>query len=114
MGAWRSNEDSNYNAGQLMVRNRFAQGLQFDFSYTFFESLDLTSETERTEGYGSDFNTTGFILNAFNPNQNRAVSDFDVTPSVNANWCGSSRSGATGSPSTTHRDGPTSLWADGS
>jgi hypothetical protein len=86
MGAWRSNEDSNYNAGQLMVRKRFAQGLQFDFSYTFSKSMDLTSETERTEGYGSDFNTTGFILNAFNPNQNRAVSDFDVTHSMNANW----------------------------
>jgi hypothetical protein len=86
LSAWRTNEDTSYNAGQLMIRKRFSDGLTFDFSYTYAKSIDLTSETERAEQYGSDFNTTGFILNAFNPDQNRGVSDFDVTHSINGNW----------------------------
>jgi hypothetical protein len=84
MSAWRSNEDTSYNAGLLMIRKRFADGLTFDFNYTYSKSIDLTSETERTAAYG-DFGT-GFILNAFEPGQNRSVSDFDVTHQINGNW----------------------------
>jgi hypothetical protein len=86
LGAWRSDEDTNYNALQLMLRKRFSHGLTFDVNYTYSKSIDLTSETERTEQYGSDFNTTGFIINGFDHNQNRAVSDFDTTHQINANW----------------------------
>ncbi len=85
LSAWRSNEDASYNAAQLTLRKRFGQGLIFDFNYTFAKSMDLTSNAERAGQYGATYGT-GFIQNAFDPNQNRAVSDFDVTHSVNANW----------------------------
>jgi hypothetical protein len=86
LSAWRSNENTNYNALQVMLRKRFSHGLTFDVNYTYSKSIDLTSENERTIQFGSDFNTTGFVINAFDKNQNRAVSDFDTTHAINANW----------------------------
>jgi hypothetical protein len=86
LAACRSNENRNYNALQVMVRKRLSHGLTFDVNYTYSKSIDLTSENERTIQFGSDFNTTGFVINAFDLNQNRAVSDFDTTHAVNANW----------------------------
>jgi hypothetical protein len=82
LAAWQSIEDASYNAGQLMVRKRFAQGLQFDFNYTYSKSMDLSSEVERTGA----FTSTGLIINSFDIEQSRGVSDYDVTHSVNANW----------------------------
>lgn len=84
LSAWRSIEDTSYNAAQIMLRKRFAHGITFDFNYTYSKSIDLTSEGERTFAYGNF--GSGFIINAFHPEQNRSVSDFDVTHSVNANW----------------------------
>lgn len=86
LSAWRSIEDTNYNAGQFMIRKRFGHGVTFDFNYTYSKSIDLTSENERTSQFGSDYNSTGFIINQFDKNQNRAVSDFDTTHAINANW----------------------------
>jgi hypothetical protein len=86
LSAWRSSESADYHALQLMLRKRYGFGLTFDFNYTWSKSIDLTSENERTEQFGSDYNTTGFIINAFEHSQNRAVSDFDTTHQVNANW----------------------------
>ncbi len=86
LAAWRSNEDTNYNGLQVMLRKRLNHGLVFDINYTWSKSIDLTSEGERTGQFGSDYNTTGFIINAFDKNQNRAVSDFDTTHAFNANW----------------------------
>ncbi|MCC6744340.1 MAG: hypothetical protein IT175_10820, partial [Acidobacteria bacterium] len=86
LAAWRSNEDTNYNGLQVMLRKRLNHGLTFDLNYTWSKSIDLTSEGERTTQFGSDYNTTGFIINAFDRNQNRAVSDFDTTHAFNANW----------------------------
>ncbi|HQR37231.1 MAG TPA: carboxypeptidase regulatory-like domain-containing protein [Blastocatellia bacterium] len=86
LSAWRSNENTNYNALQIMLRKRMGHGVQFDFNYTWSKSIDLTSEGERTGQYGSDYNTTGFIINEFDIKQNRSVSDFDTTHAVNANW----------------------------
>ncbi len=86
LAAWRSDEDTNYNALQVMLRKRLSHGLTFDLNYTYSKSIDLTSENERTEQFGSDFNTTGFVVNAFAHDQNRSVSDFDTTHQLNANW----------------------------
>lgn len=85
LSAWRSIEDTSYNAGQLMIRKRFEHGVQFDFNYTWSKSIDLTSEAERTGSFGGAYGT-GFILNAFDPELNRGVSDYDVTHSINANF----------------------------
>jgi hypothetical protein len=85
LSAWRSIESASYNSGQVIVRKRFSQGLQFDFNYTYSKSIDLTSEVERTGSFGSGYGT-GFIINPDDPEQNRGVSDYDVTHSVNTNW----------------------------
>ncbi len=82
--AWRSTGDSNYNAGQFSLRHR-SGGLEFDLNYTYSKSIDEGSNAERI----NEFEGLGFgsqIINSWFPQQNRAVSDFDTTHIVNANW----------------------------
>ncbi len=84
MDAWRSVGNSSYNAAQFSLRHR-AGGLEFDLNYTYSRSIDDGSNAERV----STFEGGGFasqILNSWFPRQNRAVSDFDTTQIVNANW----------------------------
>jgi hypothetical protein len=87
--AWSSIGRSNYNAGQFTLRRPMSRGLQFDFSYTYGKSLDMGSDTERsmysigTNVPGSAF---GAILNAWNPQENYAPSDFDVRHVIATNW----------------------------
>jgi hypothetical protein len=84
MDAWRSIGNSSYNAAQFSLRHR-SGGLEFDLNYTFSRSIDDGSNAERV----STFEGGGFasqILNSWFPRQNRAVSDFDTTHIVNANW----------------------------
>jgi Carboxypeptidase regulatory-like domain len=84
MDAWRSIGNSSYNAAQFSLRHR-AGGLEFDVNYTYSRSIDDGSNAERV----STFEGGGFasqILNSWFPRQNRAVSDFDTTHIVNANW----------------------------
>ena len=84
MFAWRSIGNSNYNAGQFSLRHR-SGGLEFDLNYTYSKSIDEGSNAERI----SEFEGFGFgsqIINSWFPQQNRAVSDFDTTQIVNANW----------------------------
>ncbi|MGA8274539.1 MAG: carboxypeptidase-like regulatory domain-containing protein [Candidatus Sulfotelmatobacter sp.] len=84
MDAWRSIGSSNYNAGQFSLRHR-SGGLEFDLNYTYSRSIDDGSNAERV----STFEGGGFasqIINSWLPQQNRAVSDFDTTHIVNANW----------------------------
>jgi hypothetical protein len=90
--AWSSIGTSSYNAGQLILRHGISHGLQLDFSYTLAKSIDLGSDTERTnELYnvvgvfqqGSSFST---IVNSFQPKLNRAVSDFDTHHLITADW----------------------------
>lgn len=64
-----------------------ASGVLFDFNYTFSKSIDVGSNAERVNGFESSglaFNSQA--INAFSPDQWRAVSDFDTTHQVNANW----------------------------
>jgi len=83
--AWRSIGNSNYNALQLTIRHPVGAGLQFDFNYTYSKSIDIGSNAERI----NEFEGGGFasqIINAWEPNQLRAVSDFDMTHQINSNW----------------------------
>jgi hypothetical protein len=72
---------SNYNAAQLSLRQRFGNSITFDFNYTFSHSLDNASGLQSSTAYA-----TAFIVNALQPDQNYANSDFDVRHTINANW----------------------------
>jgi hypothetical protein len=91
--AWSNVGGSSYNAGQLILRHAMSRGVQFDFTYTFSNSIDLGSDTERTNelnGTGSTLYNSGGsfseIVNTFHPEFNRAVSDFDTRHLVNTDW----------------------------
>ena len=94
--AWSSLGTSSYNAGQFMLRHPMSHGLQVDFSYTYSKSIDLGSDTERTNSQGTTSTTTpvgqgvstvlSYIANPWNPGLNRAPSDFDLRHVITANW----------------------------
>jgi hypothetical protein len=85
--AVRSIGFSNYNALQATLRHQMRHGFQFDVNYTYSKSIDLCSDAERLGNYGSlNFNGGCQVFNAWSPNLFRAVSDFDTTHQMNANW----------------------------
>ena len=94
--AWSSLGTSSYNAGQFMLHHPMSHGLQVDFSYTYSKSIDLGSDTERTNSQGTTSTTTpvgqgvstvlSYIANPWNPGLNRAPSDFDLRHVITANW----------------------------
>ena len=72
---------SYYNAGQITLRHPSSHGLQMDFSYTFSNSIDFGSDTERSSEFGGNSSNTGAfseILNTWKPYLNRGPSDFDT------------------------------------
>ncbi len=80
---------SYYHAGQLTVRHPVSHGLQFDFSYTFSNSIDMGSDTERSNEFGTNASNTGSfseILNTWKPYLNRGPSDFDTRHLITADW----------------------------
>jgi hypothetical protein len=81
--AWRSKGTAGYNALQASLHKRMARGLQFDFNYTFSKSIDLMSDAERITQWGG---LGGQIINSWDPKSRRAVSDYDLTHQLNANW----------------------------
>ena len=84
---WQTRGNSNYNGLQISLRHAMSAGLQFDVNYTYSKSIDVGSNAERVNGFesgGLAFNSQ--VINAFSPNQWRAVSDFDTTHQLNANW----------------------------
>jgi len=84
--AWRSIGNSAYNGLQLSLRKRMSNGLNLDVNYTYSKSIDMGSNAERInefEGFGVGASQ---IINAWSPKQLRAVSDFDNTHQINANW----------------------------
>jgi hypothetical protein len=88
MFGWSSIGKSSYNALQATLSKRVSRGLQFDLNYTYSKSLDITSAATRM-GFSSSVNVGApgsRLVNAFSPNQRRAVSDFDTTHQINANW----------------------------
>lgn len=85
--ALRSIGFSNYNALQATLRHQMSHGFQFDFNYTYSKSIDLCSDAERVGNSGSlNFNGGCQMFNAWEPYLFRAVSDFDTTHQLNANW----------------------------
>ena len=74
--SWSSIGMSSYNALQLTLRRVTSVGLAFNFSYTFGNSIDMGSDTERASEFTT--NSFSFITNSFNPSLNRGVSDFDT------------------------------------
>jgi hypothetical protein len=80
---WSTIGNSSYNAFQASLRKRFEAGVQFDINYTFSKSMDISSDAERIRPYGG---LGGQVINAFSPNQLRAVSDFDTPHQINANF----------------------------
>ena len=81
--SWRTISNSDYHALEATLRRRFSRGLQFDFNYTLSKSIDLSSDAARIGPWSG---LGGQIINAWNHKQLRAVSDFDATHQVNANW----------------------------
>jgi hypothetical protein len=82
--------NSNFNALQASVRKQFGNGLQFDLNYTYSKSIDLTSTASRVGfalvGYQNIGLVGSRLENAFRPNSQRSVSDYDLTHQLNANW----------------------------
>ncbi len=88
MYGWSSIGTSSYNALQATLGKKVSHNLQFDLNYTYSKSIDITSAATRM-GFSSSVNVGApgsRLVNAFSPNQRRAVSDFDTTHQVNANW----------------------------
>lgn len=69
-----------YHAMQWTVNKRFSSGDNIGFNYTWSKSIDLASRPENSTA------TNGVIINAFNRNQFRAVSDYDTRHQANMNW----------------------------
>jgi hypothetical protein len=82
--AWRSIGNSNYNALQVVYRQRFGLGLQADFNYTLSKSLDATSAAERLGSSGAI--NYAQIINTWDPDQLYGPSDFDLRHQINANY----------------------------
>lgn len=80
---WKSMGTSNYNALQVDLKHKFSHGVEFDFNYTFSKSIDLASDAERVGTIGGN---GAQIQNAWNEGLFRAVSDFDTTHQMTANW----------------------------
>lgn len=74
--AWSSIGNSSYNALQLTARKVTNNGLSFNFSYTYSNSIDMGSDAEKNGAFATG--SVGMIINSFNPKLNRGVSSFDV------------------------------------
>ena len=78
LAAFRSIGYGSYHAMQWTVRKRLSDNLQFDFNYTWSKSIDLGSYGEAAIPAAFD-PFGGLVQNAWFPNQNKAVSDYDAT-----------------------------------
>lgn len=82
--AWRSITNASYNALELTLRHAMANGVQFDFNYTFSKSIDISSDAQRVGTIGGGLG--GAITNAWTPDAGRGLSDYDATHQFNSNW----------------------------
>ena len=87
---WRTAGNSSYNAFNVSLRHAFSQGVQFDVNYTYSKSIDVGSNAERINLFDANGGDVGGfssqVINSWSPNQLRAVSDYDMTHQINANW----------------------------
>jgi len=85
--AWRSMGNSSYNSAQLMLRHAMTHGVQFDLNYTLSRSEDVGSDAERNGLFSADFGGPGDnIIDSWHPKAEHAVSTFDTTHQINANY----------------------------
>jgi hypothetical protein len=80
--------NSSYNALQITLRHPESHNLTLDLGYTFSKSMDLGSQTERSDIFtNADNGYVDFgIQNTWNPKLNKAVSDFDTHSLFTADW----------------------------
>ena len=91
--ALRSYGTATYHSMQISLRKGFFKGFQFDLNYTLSESRDLVSVgTRRSQGErfgqipGDTYWSTFGVINSWDREAQRAVSDFDMRHQANANW----------------------------
>ena len=82
--AWRNVGTTSYNAFEFTVRHTMIHGFQFDANYTYSKSIDLSSDALRIAAFGGGLG--GAITNAWEPNQLRGVSDYDLRHQFNLNF----------------------------
>jgi hypothetical protein len=82
--AYRSIGQSYYNGLQVIFHHRASHGLQVDFNYTYSRAIDWSSQSERVGSAGID--NYAQIINTWQPDQLRGVSDFNATHQVNSNY----------------------------
>src|SRR5437764_1340652 len=70
-------------ASMLPWSHRMSHGIQFDLNYTFSKSIDVFSDATRVGAWGG---LGGQMINAWQPNALRAVSDYDTRHQFNGNW----------------------------
>jgi hypothetical protein len=81
LSVFRNVGSASYHGMQWTVRKRFSGGNQFDLNYTWSKSIDWGSGVERDEEY----NLPNYIVNAWAPRQNIAVSNWDIRHQFNFN-----------------------------
>lgn len=82
--AWATVGTSSYHSMQLSLRHAMTHGLAFQFNYVLAKSIDLGSDSERTDyNKGQNFSS---IVNAWNIKGNRGVSDFDTRHAISSNF----------------------------
>ncbi|HWP44354.1 MAG TPA: hypothetical protein VNO14_14005, partial [Blastocatellia bacterium] len=72
--------ESDYHAGTLTIRQRLRNQLTLDFNYSLSKSLDTASGLQSSDAYGA-----AFVVNPFDLDLQRGVSDFDIRHIINMN-----------------------------
>ncbi len=78
-----------YNAAQFTLRHPMSHGLQMEVNYTFSRSIDYGSDAERSTEFSLPSGVAAgnsSIINTWKPYLNKAVSDFDTTSLMTADW----------------------------
>ncbi len=81
---WRSMGYSNYQAMQVTLNKQISNGVLFGFNYTLSTANDTASFAERATKYL----TSSSVINAWNPYQLYAPSDFDLRNQISYYWVG--------------------------
>ena len=91
--ALRSFGTSTYHSMQVSLRKAFSQGYQFHLNYTLSKSTDLVSvSARRSQGQrfgqipGDTYWSAFSVINSWDREAQRSVSDFDMRHQWNANW----------------------------
>jgi hypothetical protein len=81
MPTWTNAGKANYHSLIVTLRRALSSGFAFDFNYTVAHAIDNGSvAADGTSQFG------GVLQNAFQPNEFRGSSDFDIRHQVNANF----------------------------